>query len=110
MPLEDRFLYHPTRIGHVVELGHDVTLTAGDGVKLHAIYIVRAYAYFNVLFLHGSTGGLPRHRGILAFLSAALGANVFALDYRGYGKSEGEPSEAGLYADAQAAYAWLCTQ
>ena len=109
MPLEDRFLYHPTKVGHVVGLGNDVDLTARDGVKLHAIYATRAYAYFNVLFLHGSTGGLPRHRGILAFLSN-LGANVFALDYRGYGKSEGTPSEAGLYADARAAYACLLMQ
>jgi fermentation-respiration switch protein FrsA (DUF1100 family) len=106
MPFEDRFLYHPTKVGHVVGLGSDVSLTSRDGVNLHAIYVTRAYAYFNVLFLHGSTGGLPRHRGILAFLSA-LGANVFALDYRGYGKSDGTPSEEGLYADTRAAYACL---
>jgi fermentation-respiration switch protein FrsA (DUF1100 family) len=109
MSLEERFLYRPTKVGHVVGLGSDVSLTSRDGVKLHAIYITRAYAYFNLLFLHGSTGGLPRHRGILAFL-AQLGANVFALDYRGYGKSEGVPSEQGLYADARAAYAWLMMQ
>jgi uncharacterized protein len=110
MPLEDRFLYHPTRVGHVVDLGYDIRLTAADGVKLHAIYVTRAYAYFNLLFLHGSTGGLPRHRGILAFLAAQVGANVLALEYRGYGKSEGTPSEEGLYADARAAYSWLLTQ
>jgi fermentation-respiration switch protein FrsA (DUF1100 family) len=36
-----------------------------------------------------------------------LGAGVLMLDYRGYGKSEGTPDEAGLYADAGAAYEWL---
>jgi hypothetical protein len=34
-------------------------------------------------------------------------ANVLAIDYRGYGKSEGKPSEDGLYRDARAAYDWL---
>jgi fermentation-respiration switch protein FrsA (DUF1100 family) len=109
MTIEDRFIYRPTRVGHVVGLGTDVNLTTRDGVKLHAIYVTRAYAYFNLIFLHGSVGGLPRHRGILSFL-AATGPNVFAVEYRGYGKSEGTPSEAGLYADALAAYEWLLTQ
>jgi hypothetical protein len=38
---------------------------------------------------------------------AELGVRVLAVDYRGYGQSEGKPSEAGLYADALAAYRWL---
>jgi fermentation-respiration switch protein FrsA (DUF1100 family) len=36
-----------------------------------------------------------------------MGLGVLAVDYRGYGQSEGEPSEAGLYLDAQAAYRHL---
>ena len=38
---------------------------------------------------------------------AETGANVLLFDYRGYGKSEGRPSEEGTYRDAQAAYQWL---
>jgi fermentation-respiration switch protein FrsA (DUF1100 family) len=106
MTLEDRFIYRPTRVGHVAGLGSEVSLTTRDGVKLHAIYATRAYAYFNLLFLHSSVGGLPRHRAALASL-VGLGPNLLAVDYRGYGKSEGKPSEAGLYADALAAYEWL---
>jgi uncharacterized protein len=106
MPLEDRFLYRPTKVGHVVGIGENTHLTTADGVKLHAIYFSRAYQYFNVLYLHGSRGGLPHHRSALAWL-ATIGPNVLAIDYRGYGKSEGSPSESGLYADALAAYAWL---
>jgi fermentation-respiration switch protein FrsA (DUF1100 family) len=45
----------------------------------------------------------------LSFLTAT-GPNVFAVEYRGYGKSEGTPSEAGLYADALAAYEWVRKQ
>ena len=109
MPLEDRFIYQPTRVGHVVGFGTDMPLTAADGVKLHALFFFRAYAYFNLLYLHGSRGALPHHRAALGTL-AALGANILAIDYRGYGKSEGEPSEAGLYADARAGYDWCVQQ
>src|SRR6185436_11545949 len=38
---------------------------------------------------------------------AAAGSALLILDYRGYGKSEGKPSESGLYADADAAYQWV---
>jgi fermentation-respiration switch protein FrsA (DUF1100 family) len=106
MPLEDRFLYRPTKVGHVVGLGESTNLTTADGVKLHAIYFSRAYQYFNVLYLHGSRGALPYHRAALGWL-AGIGPNLLAIDYRGYGKSEGTPSESGLYADALAGYEWL---
>eukprot|EP00966_Prymnesium_polylepis_P017701 407681-Prymnesium_polylepis.1 len=41
------------------------------------------------------------------FISAALGMHVLMLDYRGFADSSGAPTEAGLYADAEAALAWL---
>jgi fermentation-respiration switch protein FrsA (DUF1100 family) len=39
-----------------------------------------------------------------------LGLNCFIFDYRGYGDSQGKPSEAGTYLDAEAAYRWLTHQ
>jgi fermentation-respiration switch protein FrsA (DUF1100 family) len=61
-----------------------------------------------VLILHGNAGNLatpgrPEHDRQLH----DLGLGVLAPDYRGYGESEGKPSEAGLYADAQSAYDFL---
>ncbi len=61
-----------------------------------------------VLVLHGNAGNLatpgrPEHDQQLQ----RLGLGVLALDYRGYGLSGGVPSEAGLYADATAAYSYL---
>jgi len=58
-----------------------------------------------VLILHGNAGNLatpgrPEHDRQLH----DLGLGVLAPDYRGYGESEGKPSEAGLYADARSAY------
>lgn len=61
-----------------------------------------------LLYLHGSSGniGLPAYNEAWAHFRD-VGLGVFALDYRGFGLSEGAVSEAGLYEDAQAAYEHL---
>jgi len=62
-----------------------------------------------VLFLHGNgaTRALPvRVRQYSAFTSR-LQTNVLAIDYRGFGDSQGSPSEHGLATDARAAFDWL---
>lgn len=59
-----------------------------------------------VLYLHGNGGNISRNDRFYALL-LELGVKIFAVDYRGYGQSEGEPSEAGLYLDADAAYEYL---
>ncbi|HUR94386.1 MAG TPA: alpha/beta hydrolase [Gemmatimonadales bacterium] len=61
-----------------------------------------------LLICHGNAGNLsdlgrPQHYAGLR----DLGLNLLAFDYRGYGESTGDPSEAGLYADAEAAYHYL---
>lgn len=59
-----------------------------------------------VLFLHGNAGNVThRVRHILAWQQA--GASILVIDYRGYGRSEGRPTEAGLYEDALAGYRYL---
>jgi uncharacterized protein len=83
----------------------DVWLQA-DGNRLHAWWVEVPGATTATLFLHGNAGNLS-HRGYAVEAVTAAGSSILVLDYRGYGKSEGSPSEAGLYADAQAAYDWL---
>jgi fermentation-respiration switch protein FrsA (DUF1100 family) len=56
--------------------------------------------------LHGNAGNLT-HRFLPIREITAAGSSVLMLDYRGYGKSAGSPSEQGLYADADAAYLYL---
>jgi hypothetical protein len=61
-----------------------------------------------LLICHGNAGniseaGRPFHYAGLR----ALGLSLFAFDYRGYGESEGVPTEQGLYRDADAAYRYL---
>jgi hypothetical protein len=58
------------------------------------------------LFLHGNAGNIS-HRLEMLKIVHQLGLNCFMLDYRGYGQSQGSPSEQGLYTDAEAAWNWL---
>jgi hypothetical protein len=61
---------------------------------------------FTILFCHGN-GGNMMHCLDSIDIFHNLGPNCFIFDYRGYGNSEGKPSEEGTYLDAQAAYKWL---
>lgn len=102
IPMQDHAAV-PTDWGLAYE---DVTLETSDGVSLHAWYIPRKDARQVVLFFHGNAGNIS-HRGDSVRIFHELGFNVFIVDYRGYGKSEGEPSEAGIYEDAQTAWRYL---
>jgi len=84
----------------------DVWLTASDGIKLHAWWIPDKGATFTFLAFHGNASNIANRSPIYEFLHNAH-ANVFALEYRGYGRSEGKPGEAALYGDAEAAYEYL---
>lgn len=84
----------------------DVTLTTADGVKLNGWYVPQAKAKLTVLFCHGNAGNIG-HRFEKLLILRDLNVNIFMFDYRGYGRSEGWPSEQGTYNDALAAYDWL---
>jgi fermentation-respiration switch protein FrsA (DUF1100 family) len=59
--------------------------------------------------LHGNGGNLT-HRSFPARAIREAGSSVLLLDYRGYGRSGGTPSEDGLYQDAEAAWDWMVQQ
>jgi len=110
---ETRMIFYPSRswaaTPAAVGLGYrDVELVARDGVRLHGWWVpAKAGAgAVTVLFLHGNAGNISHRLEKLVMLHE-LGANVLLLDYRGYGRSEGEPSEEGTYRDGEAALAWL---
>ncbi|HSB68356.1 MAG TPA: alpha/beta fold hydrolase, partial [Candidatus Methylomirabilis sp.] len=79
---------------------------ARDGVRLSAWYVPKTDARGVVLFLHGNGGNVSHYLQALAMFSR-LGFGSFILDYRGYGRSEGTPSEQGTYLDAEAAWRYL---
>ena len=84
----------------------DVQLETSDGVRLHGWYVNAESATGTVLFLHGNAGNIS-HRIESIEIFNELGFDVFIIDYRGYGQSNGKVSEQGAYLDAQAAYRYL---
>jgi hypothetical protein len=87
----------------------DVYFQAADKAKLNAWYISCKNTSYTLLFCHGNAGNLGHRLEKLKFFHD-LGLNVFIFDYRGYGRSKGKPSEAGIYRDAQAAYNYLLSR
>lgn len=84
-----------------------VAIQTADGQTIAGWYLAPADATKPVfLFFHGKGGGLERKKWRWQRIAKA-GAGVLAISYRGYAGSTGEPSEAGLYEDARAAYRWL---
>lgn len=87
----------------------DVYFSTEDGLTLHGWYIPSDEAKATLLFCHGNAGNIShRLESIEQFHN--LGLNVFIFDYRGYGNSQGRPSEQGTYMDAQAAWAYLTNE
>jgi len=87
----------------------DTTLETADGVELHGWFIPHQEAPRTLLFFHGNAGNIS-HRRESVEIFHRLGLNVFIFDYRGYGNSQGEPSEDGLYLDAMAAWQYLAQE
>ena len=93
--------------GCVIE---DHFFTAGDGTRLHGWWCRRLDAKPDeavLLFFHGNAGNLSHRADLLIELATRTPASVFVVGYRGYGRSEGRPKEAGLYLDARAAWTHL---
>ena len=84
----------------------EVALVASDGVRLAGWYLPLADARGTVLFCHGNAGNIS---DLLAVAEDAhrLGLGILLFDYRGYGQSEGTPSEEGTHRDAEAAWNYL---
>ena len=78
------------------------------GDRLHGWWLpaTTATALGSVLHLHGNAANISNHLPLVAWLPHA-GFNVLMFDYRGFGKSEGKPTLAGIVDDAAAALAEL---
>src|SRR5512134_1778780 len=108
MNLEESLLYFPTRelAASPRDYGleaEDLRPTAEDGVVLYGWWI-HGEGRRAVLFFHGNAGNAADRLDRAKILHDRFGLDVFLVDYRGYGRSGGSPSEAGLARDARAIY------
>jgi len=89
----------------------DVYVTTTDGVRINGWYVpalpTADGSAMTLLWFHGNAGNLSDRVHQLRQLHDQLAVDIFMIDYREYGRSEGEASEAGTYLDAEAALAYL---
>lgn len=83
-----------------------VRIETADGDRLTASYRPNPEATYTLLYIHGNAEDLGDIEPVLDILYEA-GFSIFAYDYRGYGLSEGQPSEQNAYEDVDAAYQYL---
>ncbi|XP_054644037.1 protein ABHD13 [Dunckerocampus dactyliophorus] len=114
----------PTGIPH-----ENVYIRTKDGVKLNLILLrytggdpphgvtpssqsssPTSSAPPTILYFHGNAGNIGHRVPNALLMLVNLKANVVLVDYRGYGKSDGEPSEEGLYLDAEATLDYVMTR
>jgi len=111
---EKKGIYYPTKeiestpINVGLKYG-DVFFDTDDGLKLNGWFIPAENPRGTLLFCHGNAGNIS-HRIEIIKIFNRLNLNVFIFDYRGYGKSQGSPTEVGLYRDTQAAYKYLLSR
>lgn len=84
----------------------DVWFHAADGTRLFGWYVESSVTPTVLLWCHGNAGNIINRLDNLRELYR-LGLSVFLFDYRGYGRSQGRPSEEGLYQDALGAYDYV---
>jgi hypothetical protein len=100
----DGFIFFPDRrVGPAPPGVAERWIDTEDGRRLHAWYAPAPEASPVLVWSHGNAGNIDSRRDVLQAL-AARGLGVLAYDYRGYGLSDGSPTEAGVYLDAAAAF------
>jgi hypothetical protein len=87
----------------------NVWLGTDDGLRLHGWYVPAEHERAAVLYFHGNSGNISQRLDSIRILNA-LRLSVLLFDYRGFGQSEGRPSEEGTHRDALAAWTYLVQQ
>ncbi len=113
MLFEERFIYFPTkypdgRYGEAVNFQNltDCWIKTEDNLTIHGWYASSENAIATIIMSHGNAGNIS-HRIDIMRLLVRYGFNVMMYDYRGYGRSEGEPNEEGIYSDGKAVFDYV---
>ena len=113
--IENRLIFMPSRNPRgtwnpPTAQGEQVTFAATDGTKLSGWYLPHARPRHVVLFACGNGGNMSYWADYFKTLQHQLDATILGFNYRGYGLSEGSPSEAGVLDDARSARRWLAVR
>lgn len=108
---QSRLVYLPWRDLEAtpVEVGlsyQEVDFATADGVLLQGWLVPAELPRATVLFCHGNAGNISHFLAPIQVFHS-LGLSTLVFDYRGYGKSQGRPTEQGTYLDAEAAWTFL---
>ena len=110
MIFENRFIFFPSKFpdgmyedARSIPRLKECWINTDDGVKIHGWFAQADSAICTLVISHGNAGNLSHRIDFIRRLRRS-GFNVLMFDYRGYGKSEGAPSEAGVYSDGRAAF------
>src|SRR5512137_1151904 len=103
MIFEEQFIYFPQKYpqgaydqAQSIQNLRDCWLTAEDGIRIHAWFAPAESAKATLVMSHGNAGNIS-HRYLVLRSLQRRGYNVLMYDYRGYGRSDGTPSEEGIY-------------
>ena len=101
----EKYLFQPQRAFYK-DTPQILKLTSGSGIRISARYLPNPKATFTILYSHGNAEDIGLLRSTFQQIHD-MGFSVFAYDFRGFGTSEGRPSEQGAYEDITAAYNYL---
>lgn len=107
--IERRMIFHPSAVLQSTprQTGlefEDIYFTTRDGVRLNGWFVPHPDASSTLIWFHGNAGNIGDRVENLKLLHELVKVNVFIFDYRGYGYSQGSPSEEGTYLDGEAAF------
>ncbi|MBF0489756.1 MAG: alpha/beta hydrolase [Candidatus Omnitrophica bacterium] len=113
--IERSSVFYPGKLIHTTPASvglayEDIFISTSDGVKINGWFVKSAVQPAStIIFAHGNAGTIGERILKVKFWHD-MGCNILIFDYRGYGKSEGHPSEKGIYLDALAVYDYLQTR
>ena len=110
-----KLIYFPYKLAKEFEFPpyvsqlEEVFITCDDGITINGLFVPGKEEKPTILIFHGNAGNIT-HRDLILQGFNELGCPVLLIDYHGYGKSEGNPSEDNLYLDGKASLAWLAKE
>lgn len=108
---QNNLIFHPGTLPEDFAFNNtaeELFLKTKDGEKINALFY-RGQSKNVILYFHGNAGDLSGWQYVAEDF-VDKGYSVLLIDYRGYGKSTGKISEAGLYEDAETAWKYLVDQ